>query len=240
MDEYSHSHGGHRRRLIEKLKRENLTECEYLEILLFNALPRRNTNDLAHRLLSRFGTVHGVFSASVEELTEMDGLGESVALYLHCIGQFYEVYSRKDDNRYCGRYDTERFVTHLKNLSQYPAEEILDALLLDENGYILTKHSFEGGIARVIVYPEMLTRLLVKYTPSGLVLAHNHPSGDPTPSDKDEEMTRKCQLLCGSHNVILCDHIIYSKEGVFSYYQSGELQRISKEYSPDNVLKILK
>ena len=239
MDQYNHSHGGHRRRLIEKLKRENLTEHEYLEILLFNAMPRRNTNDLAHRLLSRFGTAYEVFSATEEELLEVEGVGENVALYLRCIGQFYTAYSRKGDNKYCGRYNAERFVSHLKNLRQYPTEEVLDAWLLDENGYILAKHSFEGGIARVIVHPEMLTRLLVEYTPSGLVLAHNHPSGDPTPSDKDEEMTKKCQLLCGSHNVILCDHIIYGKEGVFSYYQSGDLQTISKEYSPDNVLKTL-
>ena len=230
-------HGGHRRRLIEKCKKENLTECEYLEILLFNALPRRNTSDLAHRLLSHFGTVNRIFSATIEELCLVDRVGESVALYLHCIGRFYDSYARKEDNRYCGKYDTERFVSHLKNLSKYPSEEVLEVFLLDENGYILTKQSFDGGVARVIVNPEALTRLFVDYRPSGVVIAHNHPSGSPLPSVKDDEMTKKCQLLCAGHNVMFCDHIIYAKDGVYSYYQAGELKMISKEYSTDSILK---
>lgn len=240
MQKDNHTHGGHRRRLIEKLKSGALTEYEYLETLLFNALPRRNTNDLAHRLLSRFGTVYNIFSADLEELLSVDGIGESVALYLHCIGAFYSAYYRKDDNRYFGRYNSGRFVSYLKNLNQYPVEETMEILLLDENGYVLTKQSFDGGITRVILNPETLTRLLADHHPSGVVIIHNHPSGDPTPSEKDEETTRKCQLLCAGHNVILCDHIIYGRNGVYSYYQSGALKEISKDYSPDNVVKTLR
>lgn len=232
-------HAGHRARMLDKLANGPLSDYEYLEILLFNAVPRRNTNDLAHRLLSRFGTVQALFCAEFDELRSVDGIGDSVAAYLHCIGKFYSAYADKKDDRYCGKYDPKRFVSYLRNLPSYPKEEKLDILLLDENGYLLTKRSFEGGVSRVLLAPETLTDFLTKYHPAGVVIAHNHPQGNPTPSDKDEEMTRKCQLLCAGHNVVLCDHIIYAKGGVFSYYASGKLQDISKEYSLDNVVQIL-
>ena len=72
-------HAGHRRRMIEKLKTDSLLEHELLEVLLFNALPRRNTNDLAHKLLGEFGSVKEILSAPIEQLTKVEGVGESVA-----------------------------------------------------------------------------------------------------------------------------------------------------------------
>ena len=238
-DKKTAPHSGHRRRLIEKAKREDLSEYEYLELLLFNAIPRRNTSDLSHRLLSRFGSVQNLFSATEAELLSVEGIGESVAMYLFSIGRLCNSYARKMSKGYYGKYEPERFLNYLKNLPEYRAEEVLEILLLDENGYIILRQQFEGGVERVIIHPENLTKLLLDHKPCGVVIAHNHPSGDPTPSAKDEEMTRKCQMLCASHNVILCDHVIYGANGVYSYYDSGELKAISQDYSPDNVIKIL-
>ncbi len=232
-------HGGHRRRLIEKAKREDLTEYEYLELLLFNAIPRRNTSDLSHRLLSRFGSIARLFMATEAELLSVEGIGENVAMYLFSIGRLCNSYARKMGKGYYGKYEPDRFISYLKNLPEYSLEEVLDILLLDENGYIIMRQQFEGGVERVIIHPENFTKLLLDYKPCGIVISHNHPSGDPTPSTKDEEMTRKCQMICASHNVILCDHIIYGANGVYSYYDSGKLKTISQDYSPDNVIKIL-
>lgn len=232
-------HSGHRRRLIEKAKREDLTEYEYLELLLFNAIPRRNTSDLSHRLLSHFGSVQNLFSATEAELLSVEGVGENIAMYLFSIGQLCNSYARKLSKGYYGKYDPARFINYLKNLSEYRKEEILEIFLLDENGYIITRKQFEGGVEKVIIHPENLTKLFVEHKPSGVVIAHNHPSGDPRPSVKDEETTRKCQMLCAGHNVILCDHIIYAENGVYSYYDSGDLKAISEDYSLDNVIKIL-
>ena len=93
-------HDGHRHRIIEKLDSGNLCEHEILEILLFNAIPRRNTNELAHRLLAAFGSVRGIFSATVAQLKTVDGVGENVAAYLRCVGKFYEVYRAADEERF--------------------------------------------------------------------------------------------------------------------------------------------
>ena len=232
-------HGGHRRRLIEKAKREDLTEYEYLELLLFNAIPRRNTSDLAHRLLSRFGTVQRLFAASEKELLDVEGVGENIAMYIFSIGQLCQSYAKRMSKGYRGKYDSTRFIDYLKHLPEYDQEETLDVFLLDENGYIISKEQFEGGVERVIVHPENFTKLLIERKPSGIVIMHNHPSGNPAPSNKDEEMTRKCQMLCSAHNIILCDHIIYGANGVYSYYDAGALKSISEDYAPDNVIKIL-
>ena len=81
-------HEGHRKRMYEKLKNDDgLYEHELLEILLFNAFQRKNTNPIAHALLDSFGSISGVLNASVEELCAVEGVGESVALYLKCIGE---------------------------------------------------------------------------------------------------------------------------------------------------------
>ena len=233
-------HSGHRRRLIEKAKREDLTEYEYLEILLFNAMPRRNTSDLAHRLLSRFGTLQNLLLATRAELLSVEGVGENVAIYLYALGQLCNSYARSMRKGYHGKYDYEKFIHYLKNLPEYPQEETLDVFLLDENGYIIERKKFDGGVEKVIIHPECFTKLLIEYKPSGVVIVHNHPSGNPAPSVKDEEMTRKCQMLCSAHNVILCDHIIYGANGAYSYYNVGELKNISEDYTPDNVIKILR
>ena len=79
-------HMGHRQRLYDRLKEGKIFEHEMVELLLFNAVPRQNTNALAHRLLAKFGTVKGIFQASVEELETVEGVGRSVAGYLHLFG----------------------------------------------------------------------------------------------------------------------------------------------------------
>ena len=83
-------HAGHRQRMLEKLNRGELCEHELLEVLLFFAIPRQNTNEIAHRLLLEFGTIKNVFSARAEELERVDGIGKNSAGFLQCIGDIYK------------------------------------------------------------------------------------------------------------------------------------------------------
>ena len=230
-------HGGHRQRLLERLKKEELVEHEYMEILLFNAMPRKNTNDLAHRLLSKFGSVEGVFSASMQELLSVDGVGENLASYLYCIGKFYTRYHRKQVEGFEGRYTPERFITFIRQTYEPQEEETAEVYLLDEGGYAIRKYEIDGGKDSVNIKPEKLTALIVEYSPAGIVIVHNHPMGCAEPSDKDTEMTKICQLICSAHNVIFCDHLIASDDGVFSYYLSGKLAKISHTFSVEKLLK---
>ncbi|MBQ7879937.1 MAG: hypothetical protein IJ317_04745 [Clostridia bacterium] len=214
-------HGGHRRRLLQKLSAGKLCEHEYLELLLFNAMPRRNTNDLAHRLLAEFGTVYGIFTAPLERLIQVDGIGENIATYLLCIGHFFRRYEdSKTELQPCGIafYETAAFLAYIKKeYAQFPYER-LDVYLLDANSKIIGKKSHTVlNVGRVYVEPEFFLKLLLPHSPSGIVIVHNHPKGTCAPSQRDDATTEHLKKLCQLHNVLFCDHFVYGSDGIYSY-----------------------
>ena len=126
-------HDGHRMRLIGKIQSGVLQEHEYLEVLLFNAVPRMNTNDIAHRLLAQFGSVQNMFAASIEELQQVKGIGPSVAAYLKCIGHFYEYYKPKGIVEYVDEYKQEAFFSYLRERFFGVQEEVFEVYFLDSD-----------------------------------------------------------------------------------------------------------
>ncbi len=230
-------HDGHRSRIIQKLDSGVLLEHEQLEVLLFNALPRRNTNDLAHRLLSAFGTIENIFSASVEQLQKVDGIGASVASYLFCIGKFLQLYRDVDKCNYPPKFTTQSFIPFVKREYSGIHHEVLDVYFLDSDSCVVFRQRFRGNSAvHMTIDIEELSKEIIEQQAAGIVMVHNHPFGKATPSGADDTSTRKAQLICNFHNVLLCDHIIFAPEGVFSYYMSGRLQEISENYSLESVL----
>ena len=233
-------HSGHRQRMYEKLREGKLLEHEKLEALLFNAVPRRNTNELAHRLIARFGTIRGIFDASMEQLTSVDGIGESVASYLCLIGSFYNSYYSSGGEERPKRYERVGFKEYVRRAYAYHEEEVLDFYLLDKNGNICLKRRFtgvEGAGHSVELSPEAFTAMLVEEKPAGIVAVHNHPTGASTPSEADDATTAKCQMACSFHNVLFCDHLIYGAGSVYSYYETGKMREISKECSVEQVVR---
>ncbi len=231
-------HAGHRRRIIQKLDKEVLEEHELLEVLLFNALPRRNTNDLAHRLLARFGSIKEIFDATVYELSQVEGIGESVAAYLVCIGKFYKKYYAPAKESLPLRYQPEEFLAFVKTEYANLPHEVMDFYLLDKTGKILKRKRFSNVTAhQVTLNPAEITKYLLEQGVEGLVVAHNHPTGSPTPSKQDDEATTCIQVLCSTQNLLFCDHVIYADGGVYSYYKSGRMKNISTAYSMRNILK---
>lgn len=233
-----HEHQGHRDRLREKLDQVELPDHEYLELLLYAAMPRRNTNDVAHRLLSEFGSVTGVFSADYEQLRCVKGVGNGMAGFLCSLGKLLNKYFSRQKAAYRGRFEPARFVSFLKENYVNEPHEVLDLYLLDEGGYVIASKSFSGGErSRAEFDPTILTQLLLDFKPAGVVMVHNHPQGEALPSAADDETTEKCQIACSYHNVMLCDHFICAQEGVYSYADSGKLPEISKKYSVQNLVK---
>lgn len=225
-------HAGHRKRMLERLKKQTLLEHELLEVLLFNVLPRVNTNDIAHRLLARFGSIEGIFSASIEELMQVRGIGESAAAYLLIIGGFCDRYSEKKIVEYRGKCSPEDFYPCIRAAYEGVEEEVVDVYLLESSGHVYKRERIQcGDEGHVVFDPVELTRVFIKEKAAGIVLVHNHPRGSATPSAKDVEMTKKCQLICSTYNVLLCDHIIYSPKGIYSFYHSKQLQEISSKFS---------
>lgn len=229
-------HDGHRQRIIQKLESGTLLDHELLEILLFPLLPRRNTNDIAHRLLQRFGSVQEVFCATKEELMKVKGIGESSASNLCCIGIVYRKYFGKKKESYEGKYEHSNFLSYVNEHYPFVRCEVFDVYLLNKGNEIVKRKRYtdDDGMSAKIASRE-LSKLLAAEKPVGIIIVHNHPFGDAEPSTMDEETTKLCQVVCSMHGVMFCEHCIYSPYGVYSYYLSGDLQRISKEFALDKI-----
>jgi DNA repair protein RadC len=231
-------HEGHRQRIMQKLDSGVLLDHELLEIVLFNAIPRRNTNDLAHRLLAEFGTLGEVFSAPFKRLQNVKGIGISVAAYIRVIGIIMrKIYDVIGTLYYPERFDRDGFFSYVKEEYKPLKREVIDIYLLDGEGKIITRCRFgETSFFNAEMHPQDLTRILVEYTPVGIVMVHNHPYGEAKASEMDDYTTRQVQLICSTQNVLLCDHLVYAQNGVYSYYLSNKLQEIAAEFSMNAIL----
>ena len=226
-------HGGHRERMIEKLSQNAaLTPHEYLEILLFSALPRIDTRPLAHRLLQELGDLSGVLTASVERLQKTEGIGKQTAAYIHTVGKLIEQFESVKEQTLPAYFEPFHFLAFVKNEYAEIPYEVLDAYLLNSDNQIVSRRRFSvENVSNVRLRTDEFIECLMEHRPSGVVLVHNHPSGEPNPSAMDELTTKKCQAVCSMHNVLFCEHVIFCKEGAFSYYISGRMQELSKAYA---------
>lgn len=223
-------HAGHRQRIIQKLDNSVLADHELLEVLLFNAIPRKDTNDLAHRLLMEFGSLSNLFSASMEELQRVDGVGASVASYLKIFGTILWKLVDQKESTYAGVFEPEKFFAFAKEKYEKEICEYFDVYFLDGDKNFKGMRRFTSEKIHTVSFAtDDFARALVEKQPAGVVLVHNHPVGKAQPSIMDDETTERCQLICATHRVMLCDHIVYGKDGFFSYYLSGRLQKSAEK-----------
>lgn len=222
-------HEGHRKRMCEKLKNSgSLFDHEVLEILLFNAYPRVNTNPIAHSLIQAFGSLRGVFEADFDQLMTVEGVGANTAYYLMIVGEcFLRTYGGG------GSITIKNFndVTEFAAMSMRgQMQEVLQLFLTDKSGKIIYTQTYTSGkLHRVDIDPEKISSLLAVNKPYGLFVAHNHLGKDCNPSANDDDFTRALALICKMNNVKLYDHVVYASDNnVFSYYTSGRLDKILK------------
>ena len=231
-------HKGHRQRILERFRRdeESLQDHELLEILLFNAIPRKNTNEIAHNLLSAFGSLEGVFQADFDALLGVDGIGESTAAYLRCIALFYEKV-RFGKKRAPALFSAEGFGAYLTERYSVLSDEVVEIYCLDAHNRIRFSKRFTSNQAdKVRLAPEEVSKFIVGQHPYGLVLAHNHPKGNCTPSAADDNFTAQIQMLCSINNIRLYDHLIVGEDGWYSYYLTGRMEEIKRAFSVQNII----
>jgi DNA repair protein RadC len=233
-----HDHGGHRQRIIKKLEQGVLLEHELLEVFLFNAIPRRNTNDIAHRLLSRFVTIRGVFSASIDDLKTVDGVGESVAAYIVCAGKIFEKFYDFDKSVVPVYFEQNSFFSFVKSAYAKETKEVLDFYLFDSEKKIFNRRRYTRlDSSRVDIEPIEFTKMLLEEKPIGIVAVHNHPNGTCAPSPADDMTTARLCMATSFNNVLFCDHFIYGKDGIYSYYLDGKMKEYSELYSVNTIAK---
>lgn len=223
-------HSGHRKRMTERFLKypDSLSEHEVLEIMLYSALPRKDTNPLAHKLLAVFGSLENVLGADAAVLKSVDGVGDKVCLSLKLYARVGNILSEKESvkkEKFVYLKMKEQLIRELGELS----EERFFLYLLDEKSVILTRLCFSAGRQEeVFIDPKELAKSVVVLRPKRAVAIHNHLSGNPAPSLKNDETTEKLYKLLALHGVELSDHIIVSGGRAFSYHYSDKLEQIKQ------------
>lgn len=231
-------HEGHRKRMMERLQSgpDSLQDHEILEILLFNALPRVNTNPIAHELIKSFVNLRGVFSASVEQLCAVQGVGPATAEYIRCIGMCFSRI-RPESDALPSYFNMRTYADHLKESMGGLSYEVLQIFCVDKSSKIFFRKNFTDGVdSKVLIDPTEISRVIVAQSPYAIVVAHNHPNAPCRPSAEDDGFTAQAQLLCSANNVRLYDHIIIGKDGAYSYYLTGRLEDMRQQYNVQNLI----
>ena len=228
-------HKGHRERMQEKLFSESfaLSDHELLEILLYGCIPRQDTNPLAHELLQVFGSLQGVFKASEVDLLQINGVGKKVADHIRLMGKLSEVLGERiiyDKRPPYG--NSGQTVSQLREyFTDAPCEKFVVVFLDKERKQIFRLDFKSGAFDKVFTDNSEIAHAIALHKPAYIVLAHNHPSGNPYPSDLDDTSTMKFLALCDLHGTELSDHVIFTENSYYSYFESGKMDEIKSKYS---------
>ena len=230
-------HEGHRQRLRDRFLLDGLdgfAPHEVLELLLCYAIPQTNVNPLAHALLNHFGSLHGVFEATPEQLMQVEGIGPYAAAFLHLVaplnrriefsrmGQKPVLKNRKDALSYCANLLSGLHLEHFYLLALDAQMQLLGAVLIGK-----------GSIAEVPAYPRLAVEAAIKFGAHSVILCHNHPGGSTHPSDADLQVTYRLSDVLSGIDVLVLDHIIVAGSKTGSLTQMGY---ISHDIQPDAML----
>ncbi len=221
-----HYHG-HRGRLRDKLINHGphaLADYELLELVLGVALPRRDVKPLAKELLAKFGGLSNLLAASPGELAKFEGVGDSVIGMLKAQEALVLRYRREVAQDRPRMDSTAVVVEYLQARMNGLQHEVFHVLALD-NKYKLVadEELFRGTINATAVYPREVVKLALQHGAAALIIAHNHPSGDSTPSDDDHLLTRELMQICASMGVELVDHLVIGEGAYYSFRAHGQI-----------------
>ena len=222
-------HAGHRERMRNRFLRfglDNFDDHNVLELLLFYAVPRRDTNVIAHRLLNAFGTLDGVFDASPEALMDVEGVGPGAAALIRLVPEAARRYFMARikpgqilaDSEAAGRYLLPRFLTC--------REETMYLVCLDGKLKVLDcREVSQGSVTSVSVNTRRVVQIALGQNASAVLLAHNHTSGIAVPSQEDVAVTLQLRALLAQVGVTLTDHIVVAGDDFVSMADSGLLPK---------------
>ena len=219
---------GHRDRLRQRALRGGLAalpDYELLELLLFRSLPRGDTKPLAKRLLARFGGLAEVMGAPLETLKAEPGVGESVALDLKLMQELAVRTARE------GVHKKRPVISSWTALLAYvrlalanePREQFRVLFLDKKNQLIADELMNQGTVDHAPVYPREIVRRALELSSSAVILVHNHPSGDPTPSAADVQMTKQVAEAGKTLSIQVHDHLVVGRDGTASFKALGLL-----------------
>ena len=213
-DEHYH---GHRERLRSRFRDHGdtaLADYEILELLLFRLIPRRDTKPIAKALLDRFGTLAGVFGADAVLLTEVKGVGETVATDIKLIAATAHRMLKSELKGSQVLASWSSVIEYCHAAMAHETREQFRILFLDKrNALIADEVQQRGTVDHTPVYPREVVKRALDLSATAIILVHNHPSGDPTPSRADIDMTKMIIDTAKPLGITVHDHIIIGKQG---------------------------
>ena len=213
-------HKGHRQKVRQRYLANGLEgepAHNVLELLLFYAIPYKDTNPIAHALIDRFGSLSGVLRAGVPELASVKGMGENAAILLHLVLDVYKAYA--DDLLQTG--DTmetaEEIVAYMRPKFINSADEKVYVLCFGANGKLLAVRKVaQGDLVGARIDMRAIAAIVLETNAQDVVLLHNHPNGIASPSGEDIETTKQLYVFLNTMHAHLVNHIIVTENGYYS------------------------
>ena len=216
---------GHRDRLRGKLIQrgaEALDDYELLETLLFAFIPRRDVKPIAKALMHRFGSLSAIISADENELQLIEGIGERVAAYFVATREITTRAMRETIEARPIISSWSALLGYVRSRLQHEPREQFRVIFLDRKNHLIADELMgQGTVDHAPVYPREIARRALELSASALILVHNHPSGDPTPSRADIDITREIIDALAPFDIKVHDHLIAAKQGVASFKTEG-------------------
>ncbi len=213
-------HSGHRQRMRERYTKQGLdgfAQHEALELMLFYAIPQKNVNPLAHALIDRFGSLHGVLNATPRQLMQVDGIGEYAATFLSLFASVPKLAEATRTSKHVQLNKRQVAVNYCARLLRGEKRELFYAICL--NGQMETIGDVliaRGSLSDVPAYPRVVLDAVLTHNAHGVILCHNHPGGTLVPSQADLDATATLLHLLSEVEVTLVDHMIISDSGALS------------------------
>jgi DNA repair protein RadC len=214
-------YAGHRERLRERFLAQGgaaLADYELLELVLFRSIPRRDVKPLAKELIKRFGSFAEVVNAPPARLAEVAGIGESVATDLALVAAAGQRVARGQVGQRQVLGSWSSVLEYCRAAMAFATNEQFRLLFLDKkNALIADEVQQTGTVDHTPVYPREIAKRALELSATAIILVHNHPSGDPTPSQSDIAMTREIVAVLKPLGIAVHDHIIVGRDGHASF-----------------------
>lgn len=218
---------GHRERLKLRVAEhgpQSLADYELLELLLVYAIPRKDTKPIAKSLLAKYGTISNIFATPISKLEGEPGLGTHSATLLHILAETARRFRKESLQKRTSFANRLDIVDYLyTSLSGLTHEEFHVIFLNTKQQLIADSCMFKGTLNASAVYPREVVKMALDKGAAALVLAHNHPSGNPTPSADDEYLTTELAAITAPLDITILDHIIIGDGQHYSFYDKGKL-----------------
>jgi len=219
-------YSGHRKRLRDRFLKtgSDLADYELIELLLFAAMPRRDVKPIAKALLAHFGTFAGVLNADVSALCEINGIGQTAAVSLMAVRESAVRLLQREVMNQPILSNWQSLMDYCRAAMGHGKVEQFRILFLNRKNMLMADELQQRGtVDHTPVYPREVIKRALDLGASALILVHNHPSGDPSPSQPDIEMTKELQAAGEKLGISLHDHIVVSKSGNTSFKTLGLL-----------------